>query len=373
MKRLLTRIISCFIPDKEKRRNFRLKHDYVVRLSTEIDNLQQKLKMVNRQILELRYDKSILNELDQISVQIPTFLGVPEALGRGFIKDETEHLQNVEKLKENLDKDAQGHLEVILNRLSKCTYPQRMLLTEVYSQDEINDWRAAKNIVFEIKNIDNYYQYKNYKLPVNYFEPAIFIYKHGLDRLKTFKNIGDKVIIDVGAYILDSAIMLRSFTGNKIISFEPAKSTYELGLKTKELNNLENIVYENLALGDKNTTSCLYINDNCPLENRLTVPHDSKEETCQTVTLDSYVEKHNLKVGLIKVDIEGFEQNFLQGALNTIKEQKPILILSIYHNYNDFYKIKPYLESLNLGYKFDFFRGIDERYCCDIMLMAEVY
>lgn len=53
-------------------------------------------------------------------------------------------------------------------------------------------------------------------------------------------------------------------------------------------------------------------------------------EEIELVTLDSYVKEHNLKIGLIKVDIEGFEMEFLKGAKETICTQKPTMILSIY-------------------------------------------
>jgi hypothetical protein len=39
-------------------------------------------------------------------------------------------------------------------------------------------------------------------------------------------------------------------------------------------------------------------------------------------------------------------------AEKIIKKYKPILLISIYHNWRDFYKIKPLIESWNLGYKF---------------------
>ena len=48
------------------------------------------------------------------------------------------------------------------------------------------------------------------------------------------------------------------------------------------------------------------------------------------------------------------------------------MIKSIYHNYDDFFKIKPLIESWDLGYKFDFFRRIDEHTTfADIMLVCE--
>lgn len=74
--------------------------------------------------------------------------------------------------------------------------------------------------------------------------------------------------------------------------------------------------------------------------------------------MDKYVAQNNIQVGLIKVDIEGFEQNFLKGAEQTIKSQRPILLISIYHNYDDFYKIKPMIEGWNLGYDFSLFQGV---------------
>lgn len=52
------------------------------------------------------------------------------------------------------------------------------------------------------------------------------------------------------------------------------------------------------------------------------------------------------------MDIEGFEPEAIQGAINTIKEQKPMLLIAIYHTLEEFYELKGYLEELNLGYKF---------------------
>ena len=67
----------------------------------------------------------------------------------------------------------------------------------------------------------------------------------------------------------------------------------------------------------------------------------------------------------------GFEQQFLKGAENTIKTQKPTLLLSIYHNANDFFQIKPYIESLDLGYKLKIRKPIDGHIRGEILLLAE--
>ena len=96
------------------------------------------------------------------------------------------------------------------------------------------------------------------------------------------------------------------------------------------------------------------------------------KQKIKTTTLDKYVKEHNIKVGLIKVDIEGFEPYFLKGAVETLKEQKPIILLSIYHSYHDFFKLKSFIEDLNCGYKFDFFKGEDGKILIDTLLICEV-
>ena len=90
------------------------------------------------------------------------------------------------------------------------------------------------------------------------------------------------------------------------------------------------------------------------------------------MTLDSYVKENNIEVGLIKTDLEGFEQSFLKGAIETIKEQNPVLIISIYHNYSDFFEIKPMIENLNLGYKFRIIRNKSPQLITETKLLAEV-
>ena len=76
-------------------------------------------------------------------------------------------------------------------------------------------------------------------------------------------------------------------------------------------------------------------------------------------------------MGLIKVDIEGAEQIFLKGAKQTISTQRPILLLSIYHNIDDFFNIKPLIESWDLNYKYKIYRPHIPEIFRDTLLIAE--
>ena len=68
-------------------------------------------------------------------------------------------------------------------------------------------------------------------------------------------------------------------------------------------------------------------------------------------TMDRFIQQQKECIpGLIKADIEGDEIPFLYGAKNTIAKYRPILLISIYHNPEQFFKMKPLIESWNLDY-----------------------
>lgn len=56
-------------------------------------------------------------------------------------------------------------------------------------------------------------------------------------------------------------------------------------------------------------------------------------------------------VGFIKMDIEGGEIPALNGAVNTIREYKPILAISIYHKKQDLWEIPLWFKKINPNYK----------------------
>jgi hypothetical protein len=49
-------------------------------------------------------------------------------------------------------------------------------------------------------------------------------------------------------------------------------------------------------------------------------------------TIDAEAKRLNLRVGLIKADVEGVEIDVVLGALDTIQRDRPVIAMSIYHN-----------------------------------------
>ncbi len=282
-------------------------------------------------------------------------------------------INKYKNLVKNLDNKSINTISKILSRII-IIGENNQNAYDIFTNEEIKLIEKVKQekLFSIVKLSDNCYAYQQYLLPINHFEASIFYYKHSIEKLSYLNKFKNKDIIDVGAYIGDSAIVLSEYTNNKIYSFEPTDESYNLLLKTIKLNNkLNKIIPIKLALGSNiNEELNIYLQGSGSSINRLLMEHPTTEKI-QSTTLDSFVEANNIQVGLIKVDIEGFEQEFLKGAINTIKQQKPTLLISIYHNASDFFNIKTLIEELNLGYIFQVINPIDGTLFGDTLLICE--
>ena len=83
--------------------------------------------------------------------------------------------------------------------------------------------------------------------------------------------------------------------------------------------------------------------------NALTGEGDSSAATVDIVALDDDIQA---PLTLIKMDIEGAEQSALRGCARHIREERPKLALSVYHNFEDLWKLPRMIEELAPGYRF---------------------
>lgn len=288
--------------------------------------------------------------------------------------------RDYERLTNNLDSESRANIDFAINMRKNS-----ILLSEQSDKnpkDLINslssnvkpimdaEKEVLTNFSRKIKKTDNnLFKYENYLLPVNHFETSVFYYRHSIDELKTLNKVKNKNIIDVGGFIGDSAIIFSQYTDKNVYSFEASRENYEILTKTLEINKTKNVIPINMALGDKVSETLAISGTGSCKTTSLAVCENSEKIT--STTLDSYAAEHNIEIGLIKVDIEGYEQHFLKGAENTIKEQKPALLISIYHNFDDYMHIKPMIEAWNLGYTFRIIKP-KESLLLETLLVAEV-
>ena len=344
--------------------------------SKTIDNIvwfipSRKLRDNIRDYMNFTYNK--INEINKPIRAWDRYFFIPF---REDIKNDANFYQKYLNLIKNLDKES---VEIVIGILSKITNYNNIEDDIYFSHKEskiLNDLHEEFNNKI-IKINEELFIYDKYILPNNHFEIEVFYDKYGMDYVKNINQVKNKNIIDAGAYIGDSAILFSDYTDKNVYSFEPFLHHYNMMLKTIELNKKNNIIPVNMSLGNENKEISIYSNSDTA-NSGLSVEIKQSDINCienkvKMVTLDSYVKENNIEVGLIKTDLEGFEQSFLKGAIETIKEQKPVLIISIYHNYSDFFEIKPMIENLNLGYKFRIIRNKSPQLITETKLLAEVY
>lgn len=224
-----------------------------------------------------------------------------------------------------------------------------------------------------VKLTDSLYAYKNYLLPINHFEKSVFYYKHGIGEIKTISRVKNATIIDVGGFVGDSALVFEELLPRRIITFEPVPENRYLMERTFELNNLTNVSVEDKALADCEGSMNMNVLGSESSVYDISSSTYEDEIKVDVITLDNYVQQEKVTdIALIKVDIEGAEQLFLKGAKHTICQQKPILLISIYHKADDFFDIKPMIESWDLGYTFKIHKPLFENATSEVLLIGEV-
>ncbi|WP_394984855.1 FkbM family methyltransferase, partial [uncultured Helicobacter sp.] len=258
--------------------------------------------------------------------------------------------EKIQKLCENLDNKSKVIVQTLLNRCKEAYTQGKEIYTDITLEESQELEQIGQRFYGSIEQLSyKPYRYGHYLLPTNFFEISVLWHEHSLDELEssTLAKMKHKDIIDVGACVGDSALVFQKYTDKHIYAFEPTNENYTFLLQTIQLNNATRIIPINKALGANASKGqiSVYGGSSSLIFDNHTTSHD-----VEIITLDSFVRERNIQVGFIKVDIEGFEQEFLKGAKQTITEQKPAMLISIYHQASDFFEIKPMIESWNLGY-----------------------
>ena len=281
-----------------------------------------------------------------------------------YLRDDFE--EKFFNLFSGLSKENKKYLKIILLRTLFVAASKEDTL---FLDDEIK--RQQEFAAFEEKYISDK-KIGDYKFISNNFTNHAFVDLGFTQEDKDF--LKDKDFIDAGAFTGDSSIPLSKLTTGNVHAFEPFKESFNQLIKNIELNNIDNIVPVNSFLSDDIGEVSIYLSG----DNYEGVTSDSEvrdydqEFIVPAMTVDDYVDKNNLDVGFIKIDVEGAEQDLLKGAINTIKKYKPILFISIYHKPDDFFTIKPMIDSLGLDYEFEIAKEQPWTYISDTIIKCRV-
>jgi FkbM family methyltransferase len=159
---------------------------------------------------------------------------------------------------------------------------------------------------------------------------GVRIYRYSLPRGVDFAYdarhilIPDKVsvIFDVGANIGQSTEKFRSTYPNaKIFCFEPVSSTFQ------ELNRRvgawKKIKVFQLGFGSVSENREIYVNSDSSINSFVNSFAGERQELVKVQTLDDFCLKSEIaSIDLLKIDVEGYEIEVLQGAERMLSEQR---------------------------------------------------
>jgi FkbM family methyltransferase len=182
---------------------------------------------------------------------------------------------------------------------------------------------------------------------------------HFLD--ENLKN-GD-VFIDVGANIGLLSIHAANSVGatGKVLAFEAHPETAKILEFNKELNHKENIHIYPIALGSEKGKAMIF-NDSDSNRGGASLVRGLSESGIEVDLdrLDDILEATVIPK-IIKIDVEGFEMNVLKGAVRTIQEAKPILLIEASEKQDINQEIITFLNQIHPFKLFKFSKGKERK------------
>lgn len=136
----------------------------------------------------------------------------------------------------------------------------------------------------------------------------------------------DELFIDVGANLGSYSQLASGLCKSKTIAFEPVPTTFKRLEENIKVNNLmEKIKTRNLALNAKKRGKRLFSIDKGPCNSFVDLSYKGKKKLVVVSSLDT--ECASLDPVLLKIDVEGFEENILKGSSETLMKNSLLAII----------------------------------------------
>ena len=160
-----------------------------------------------------------------------------------------------------------------------------------------------------------------------------------------------EVVVDLGAFVGDTVLSYLENYGEdcykKIYCYEITPESF--AALEKNLEKYPNIDCRRKGVADRPGILTLQGNQAGSSANTLCQAAEEGGVQVEVTTLDEDIRE---PITLLKADIEGFEQRAILGARRHIREDHPKLLLSVYHNNEDLWKIPQMIHELAPDYRF---------------------
>lgn len=175
-------------------------------------------------------------------------------------------------------------------------------------------------------SLENYLSFELFWRGGDYYEPITrFLAEKLSDEAHLFIDAG----ANIGFY---SLVLAQRRPQLQVISFDPNPRVNALLSRNVAANRLPNVRCESIALSDRTGTGRFFLDDSdmsASLELGFSGAPAAVVEVA-TFRLDDYVKKQTVEGRmLLKVDVEGHETAFFNGARETIRRHKPDIITEV--------------------------------------------
>jgi FkbM family methyltransferase len=148
-----------------------------------------------------------------------------------------------------------------------------------------------------------------------------------------FKSLINKnhKVLDIGANIGLTSILFGNLA-SEVDSFEPSLSTFKILQKNLAASLHSNIHIHNFGLGAKNENLTLTFSPSNRAGGFVSdKTQASKEHSVENIVIKKGDDFLITKVDFIKIDVEGYEKNVIEGLLQSILQNHPVIVLELNH------------------------------------------
>ena len=141
----------------------------------------------------------------------------------------------------------------------------------------------------------------------------------------------NSIVIDVGANVGAYAIPLaKAFADIEVHAFEPNPFAVERLRRNLAMNGVGNVLLQQYAVGAQAGRMDLhaFTEEDLGLSSLISPPKEgSRNIPVEVITLDDFYRVNQRPISLIKIDVQGFEFQVLQGGRNLIQQKRPYILL----------------------------------------------
>jgi FkbM family methyltransferase len=269
------------------------------------------------------------------------------------------NLERIQKSLQNDPKLTDKFIKSLIDLEKEMGYPQRNIRDSFSGliSDEV-----FKGMVF-VKELENGLKIKfaynsiiAREFLLSHLQKPNHVWEPQTTKVLQYFSKRSKNVIIGGAYFGDQALIIADVLKETGVchTFEPNAINCLLIEENAQMNNIANLRINKQALWSKSGEKLTFEGEDALAS---TIPASKNAKNyIDTLSIDDYLNKNNIKeVELLMIDVEGGEMKVLEGAVQMLKNNKPVVVFENHSLHNDWSNGLENSDSIrfmrDLGYK----------------------